>query len=148
MADLYSRLKKEENLLLENIDALLLAQKKWEAENYHTKGQFYLFLPEQLLDSQIDTFEILKTLKNYLANFKFSPTDIYHLMAIKKDNVTALFSESFLNYLQRLKPPNDLTTFPKGNDLFPNKSFLLLKTSSLQGQLLKELFNQLVCEKS
>ncbi len=144
MDTLLLKLRSKENLLLRNVACLVFAQKNWEQGNCRQKSQFYLFLPKELITQQ-NSLSKIEAIKGYLTNFKFSSANIYYLMRIRKgNNRQALFNESFLNYLQRLAPPDQLTVFLKGGKLFSNEPFLFLVTPSIQGYLLETLFLQIV----
>lgn len=67
----------------------------------------------------------------------FSVDDIQYLGGMKEGNGLPLFSEPFLNYLQRIKFTGDVCALPEGEIALPHEPIIRIEAPLIQAQLLE-----------
>ncbi len=91
---------------------------------------------------------------DFISSFHFDVDSIQYLASLKGGDGKALFSESFLNYLQRLEFSCDVDAIVEGTLVFPNEPLVRIRGPLIQCQLLETTlltlinFSTLVATKS
>ncbi|CAN2043086.1 Nicotinate phosphoribosyltransferase pncB2 [Candidatus Magnetomoraceae bacterium gMMP-1] len=70
---------------------------------------------------------------DYLENFKFSQNDFEYLESVD------LFSQKFLNYLEKLRFSGQVHALPEGTIFFPNEPLLEITGSIIEAQILESV---------
>ena len=79
----------------------------------------------------------LKTVIDYINNFKFDVSDIEYLKTLKGNDDKPLFQNDFLEYLSNLKFEGDIDAVEEGRIVFPHEPMLRIKAPIIFGQLLE-----------
>ncbi len=80
----------------------------------------------------------------YLENWRFSPEDVSYLGSLKTAGGNPLFTESFLNYLQRLRFTGRVDALPEGELVFPNQPILRVEAPLIQAQIIESALLNLI----
>jgi hypothetical protein len=82
-------------------------------------------------------------LTEHVRKFKFTP-DVIQRMGQMRHDATNMFSESFLNHLQRLRLSTSVWSPPEGLILLPGEPLLILRGPLLQVRLLESALVELI----
>ncbi|HHJ51273.1 MAG TPA: nicotinate phosphoribosyltransferase [Phaeodactylibacter sp.] len=80
----------------------------------------------------------------YLENWRFSAEDVAYLGSLKTAEGHPLFTESFLNYLQRLRFTGRVDVLPEGELVFPNQPILRIQAPLIEAQIIESALLNLV----
>ncbi len=122
-----------------DLDYLKQAADFWNSANYLNIKEMEIFFSSEL---KFDRNELI----SFLNGFLFSNEFIYHIATFRKEDGVAIFSESFLNYLQRFQCSMEIDlTANNTNDSISNYC-LRLKTKEIDLYILRFLL-QILCFK-
>ncbi|MGB1217695.1 MAG: hypothetical protein ACPG5P_07450 [Saprospiraceae bacterium] len=123
--------------LLTDLYQLTMAYGYWQNGMYNRESVFHLFFRKYPFKGNYVISAGLEQAIDYLKNLHFSVEDIQYLGNLQGNDGKALFSESFLNYLQRFKFDCDVDAIPEGTIVHPHQPLLRIKGSLLQAQLVE-----------
>ncbi|MEZ4983738.1 MAG: hypothetical protein R2795_01660 [Saprospiraceae bacterium] len=82
---------------------LTMAYGYWKQQVHEQKAVFHLFFRNHPFKGQYTVAAGLALVADYLSNWSFSVGEIQYLGSLKGNDGRALFDETFLHYLQRLR---------------------------------------------
>jgi nicotinate phosphoribosyltransferase len=104
---------------------------------YQHEAVFHLYFRKHPFGGNYTVAAGLEQAIQYLENLHFSPDDIYYLASLQGNDGRALFSETFLNMLQRFSLACHVDAVPEGTILFPNQPLLRISGPIWQCQLVE-----------
>jgi hypothetical protein len=130
---------------LSDIQAALEAQESWDKGIYDQRVTAHLAQPD------LGPFGIASgasLLADHVRRFRFTPEVIQRMGRMSDRHGRAIFHESFLNYVQRLRLRVQVSGAPAGALLLPGEPLLLIQGPRAQVQLLDSAFRKLSWESS
>lgn len=132
-----SKLYRHNLTLLTDLYQLTMANGYWKNEMYQHQAVFHLFYRKNPFKNGFAIVAGLEQVIDYLQNLHFDVDDIQYLASLKGANNEALFSEGFLNYLQRFQFDCDVDAIPEGTVVFPHQPLIRIKGNLIQAQLIE-----------
>ncbi len=123
--------------LLTDLYQLTMANGYYDSGRYQEEAVFHLYFRRNPFGGAFALNCGLELAIDYLQNLTFPVEDIQYLGSLKASDGYPLFSESFLNYLQRWQFKCDVDAIPEGTVVFPNQPLLRIKGPIIQAQLLE-----------
>ena len=123
--------------LLTDLYQLTMAYGYWREGLHERESVFHLFYRQPPFDGHYALFSGLDTALALLENFRFDVDDAQYLGSLRDNNGEALFPESFINYLQRLRFTGKVEALPEGSVAFPFEPMLQITAPLLQAQLIE-----------
>ncbi|HHH50543.1 MAG TPA: nicotinate phosphoribosyltransferase [Saprospiraceae bacterium] len=139
-----SRLYRHNLTLLTDLYQLTMANGYWENDLYDNEAVFHMFFRKTPFNGNYAIACGLELLVDFIKNFRFEVDDIQYLAGLKAADGTALFDESFLNYLQRLEFTCDVDALPEGTLCSEHQPLLRIKGPLLQAQLLETVILNII----
>lgn len=130
--------------LLTDLYQLTMAYGYWQQGMADRRAVFHLFYRRTPFGHPYVVSAGLGLVIDLLQHLSFSVDDIQYLGALRASDGTALFSESFLNYLQRLSFSCHIDAPPEGTVVFPRQPLLRVEGPLLQAQLIETALLTLV----
>ncbi|TNE67847.1 MAG: hypothetical protein EP344_01835 [Bacteroidetes bacterium] len=109
---------------LSDLNPALNAQRAWEDGNYDAPRLFHLVYNP---DGPFAISCGAGLLAEHVRRFRFTPDLILHMGQITDDNRRPVFSESFLNHLQRLRLRVNVWAAPEGMLLLPGEPLAVIR---------------------
>lgn len=126
---------------LSDLEPAFAAQESWHSGVYYEDSLFHLvYRPE-------GPFAIAcgaGLLAEHIRRFRFTPAIIQRLGQITDEKGYSLFSESFLNYVQRLRLRVDVWAAPEGMLLLPGEPLAIIRGPYAQIQLMESALRWLI----
>ena len=130
---------------LSDISPALKAQELWQEGTYQREGLFHLvYRPHRPFAISCGA----GLLAEHIRQFRFSPDVITRMGQMMHERGHNIFSESFLNHLQRLKLRVNLWAPPEGMLLLPGEPLLIARGPIEQVYLMESAFRFLVWRSS
>lgn len=123
--------------LLTDLYQLTMAQGYYEQGLHRRKSIFHLFFRKAPFGGEFAVSAGLPLVLDLLAGLRFSADDVQYLGRQKGADGKPLFTEPFLNYLQRLKFSGDLFAIPEGEVVYPHEPLLRVEANLLEAQLIE-----------
>ena len=128
---------------LTDLGPAFAAQETWLDGSYNRDAIFHLmYRPEGAFAIACGA----GLLAEHVRRFRFSLDVIQHMGQVTDDRGCSVFSESFLNYLQRLRLRVQVNVAPEGALLMPGEPILVVQGPLAQIQLLQSAFHLLIWE--
>jgi Nicotinate phosphoribosyltransferase (NAPRTase) N-terminal domain len=128
---------------LSDLSPAFAAQESWLDGSYHQdKFYHYIFHSDGPFTIACGT----GLLAEHIRSFRFSPPVIQRLGQVTDAQGRCLFSESFLNHLQRIKLRVQINAAPEGSVLLPGEPLMTIQGPKAQIALLESAFRLLVWE--
>lgn len=128
---------------LSDLGPALAAQTSWSDGSYH-EPRFFHYCYQS--DGPFAVACGAGLLAEHIRHFRFSPDVIQRMGQMSDAQGRSLFSESFLNYLQRLRLRVQVNAAPEGTILLPGEPLLTVLGPLAQIQLLESAFRLLFWE--
>lgn len=129
---------------LTDLYQLTMAYGYWKSGLHERKSVFHLFFRKHPFKGNFTVAAGLALVADYLQGLQFSVAEIQYLGSLKGADGRALFSETFLHYLQRLKFTGDVYAVPEGTVMFPHEPLIRVEAPLLQAQLIESALLNLV----
>lgn len=123
--------------LLTDLYQLTMAHGYREAGIHNREAVFHLFFRKHPFEGNYTVAAGLSLAVEWLQNLRFSADDVQYLGRIKGNDGQAIFSESFLNFLQRFEFKCDIDAVPEGTVVFPHQPLIRVKGPLWQGQIIE-----------
>lgn len=123
--------------LLTDFYQLTMAYAYWKTGLYRRRATFHLFYRKPPFGGDFALAAGLPLALDLIENFRFSVHDIQYLGGLRHDDGSPVFSEPFLNYLQRMTFTGDVYAIEEGEAVFPNEPLLRVEAPLPQAQLLE-----------
>ena len=123
--------------LLTDLYQLTMAHGYREAKMHNREAVFHLFFRKNPFGGDYAVAAGLELAVDYLKQLKFDVSDIQYLGGIKGNNEEPLFSESFLNFLQRFEFQCDIDAVPEGTIVFPHQPLVRVQGPLWQCQIIE-----------
>ena len=130
--------------LMTDLYQLTMAYGYWKNNLHERPAVFNLFYRKNPFKGHYAIACGLELIIDYLQNFQYSVDEIQYLGSLKGADGKALFSESFLNYLQRMKFNCSIDAIPEGTIVFPHEPLLRIQGPLLQAQLIETVLLNLI----
>lgn len=140
--------------LLTDLYQLTMAHAYWKQGRAERAAVFHLFFRRLPFRAGYAVAAGLQTVREILADFRFTESDIEYLRTIVGNDEQPLFDRAFLDYLAGLRLTCDIAAVPEGTVVFPNEPLLRVTGPILQAQLLETVllnvinFQTLIATKS
>ncbi len=125
--------------LLTDLYEITMAYGYWKANIADRLASFQLFFRKKPFHGEYAIAAGLGTLIEYLARFRFEPSDLTYLESLKDQQGNAIFEKGFLDYLEKFSFVCDVDAIPEGTLVFPHEPLLRVTGPILQAQLLESL---------
>lgn len=132
-----SKLYRKNLTLLTDLYQLTMANGYWTNRMHDHEAVFHLFFRRHPFKGNYTVACGLAQAIDYLQDLKFEVDDIQYLGSLKSANGEPLFSEGFLNYLQRMTFSCDIDAVPEGTVVFPHQPLIRVKGPLIQAQLIE-----------
>jgi len=109
----------------------------WQQAIHERKAVFHLIFREHPFGGNFTVAAGLALVADYLRQLHFSAEEVQYLGSLHGGDGRALFSESFLHYLQRLRFTGDLYAVPEGNIVFPQEPVIRVEAPLIQAQIIE-----------
>lgn len=109
----------------------------WKSGIADRQSVFHLFYRKNPFGNPYTIAAGLDLVIDLLQNYRFSVDDIQYLGSLKASDGKALFSESFLNYLQRMQFSCTISAIPEGSVAFPHQPLIRVEGPLIQAQLIE-----------
>jgi nicotinate phosphoribosyltransferase len=123
--------------VLTDLYQLTMAYGYWKQELHERRAVFHLFFRNHPFKGTFTVAAGLALVADYLKNLQFSADDVQYLGSLKGADGQALFSETFLHYLQRLRFTGDVYAVPEGTLMYPHEPLIRIEAPLLQAQLIE-----------
>jgi nicotinate phosphoribosyltransferase len=123
---------------------LTMAYGYWQQKIHDRQAVFHLFFRAHPFKGQYTVAAGLALVADYLKNFGYSAEEVQYLGSIKGEDGRAMFSETFLHYLQRLRFTGSVHAVPEGTLMFPHEPLLRIEAPLAQAQLIETALLTLV----
>ncbi len=130
--------------LMTDLYQLTMAYGYWKSDMAERQAVFHLFFWKSPFGQPYAIAAGAALLADYLNRFRFTAEDVQYLGRLTGSNDQPLFSESFLNYLQRLQLTVEVDAVREGSVVFPNTPLVRVTGPLLQCQLLETILLNLV----
>jgi nicotinate phosphoribosyltransferase len=133
-----------ESPLLTDLYQLTMAYGYWSRQQHQTQTVFELFYRQPPFEGHGVIACGLSSVIQYLQHWHWSEEDLSFLSTLRSDWGSALFSDSFLDYLRSVRFTGDIDAVSEGTVVFPHQPILRVKAPLLQAQILETvLLNQI-----
>jgi nicotinate phosphoribosyltransferase len=132
-----STLYRPEFGLLTDLYQLTMAAGYHRHRIHQRKAIFHLFYRQPPFGGQFALSAGLPLAVDLIENFRFSAEDVHYLGRLKGNDGQAIFKESFLNYLQRLRFSGNIDAIPEGEIVMPHEPILRIEAPLAEAQLLE-----------
>lgn len=132
-----SQLYRNDYGLLTDLYQLTMAYGYWRAGMHQRKTVFHLFYRRAPFGGRYAIAAGLEPAIDYIQRLSFSVSDIQYLGSLRGADGLALFNESFLNYLQRLKFTGTIHALPEGTVVLPHEPILRIEAPLVEAQLIE-----------
>lgn len=126
---------------LSDLTPAISAQESWHSGIYHADSLFHLVYQP---DGPFAIACGAGLLAEHIRRFRFSPEIILRMGQITGDHGYSVFTESFLNYIQRLRLRVQMWAPPEGMLLLPGEPLAVLRGPFAQVQLMESALRWLV----
>ncbi len=126
---------------LSDLGPAFAAQESWHAGSYHEDSLFHLVYQH---DKPFAIACGAGLLAEHIRRFRFSPDVIQRLGQVTDENGHCVFSESFLNFIQRLRLRVNVWAPPEGMLLLPGEPLAILRGPYAQIQLMESALRWLI----
>ncbi len=123
--------------LLTDLYQLTMAYGYWKQGWHDRRSIFHLFFRRAPFGGRFAMASGLALAMDLVEQFRFSAEEVQYLGGLKGDDGRPLFSEAFLNYLQRLRFTGSIYGLPEGTAVFPHEPLLRVEAPLPQAQLLE-----------
>lgn len=130
--------------LMTDLYQLTMAYGYWKNNIHDRPAVFNLFYRKNPFQGKYVIACGLELVIDFLQNFQFSADDIQYLRGLQGADNQALFSESFLNYLQGMTFNCSIDAIPEGTVVFPHEPLLRVQGPLLQAQLIETILLNLI----
>jgi len=130
--------------LLTDLYQITMAYGYWKTGMAERPAVFHLFYRKNPFGNPYAIACGLERAINWLNALQFSAGDVQYLGSLKGADGKALFDESFLNYLQRLRFSCDLDAIPEGTVVLPNEPLVRIQGPLLQAQFIETALLNLI----
>ena len=130
--------------LLTDLYQLTMAYGYWQEGRAEEQAVFHWFYRKNPFSGDWLLTAGLASVIRYLQDWRFTVDDVQYLGALRGADNRPLFSEGFLNYLQRLRFSCDIDAVEEGRLVFPHQPLLRIKGPLIQTQLLETIFLNLL----
>ena len=130
--------------LLTDLYQLTMAYGYWKTGMAERPAVFHLFYRKNPFGNPYSIACGLERAINWLSGLRFSADDVQYLGSLKGADSKALFDESFLNYLQRLRFSCDIDAIPEGTVVLPNEPLIRVQGPLLQAQFIETALLNLI----
>ncbi|MEM9931371.1 MAG: nicotinate phosphoribosyltransferase, partial [Bacteroidota bacterium] len=122
---------------LTDLYQLTMAYGYWKNGIHERPANFHLFFRNHPFKGHFTVAAGLALAVDYLQSLAFSVSEVQYLGGLKGADGKALFEESFLHYLQRLRFTGNVQAVPEGTVMFPHEPLLRIEAPLLQAQLVE-----------
>lgn len=129
---------------LTDLYQLTMAYGYWKRDIHEQKVCFHLFFRQHPFKGNYTIAAGLALVADYLQHFSYGVNEVQYLGSLKGADGQALFSESFLHYLQRLKFTGSVHAMPEGTIAYPHEPLLRIEAPLIQAQLIETALLTLV----
>lgn len=144
MANTLSQIYRPKFGLLTDLYQLTMAYGYWKQGLHDREAVFHLFYRKAPFGGSYAIFSGLELALELLENYRFDVDDAQYLGGLRDGNGQPLFSEGFINYLQRLRFTGKVEALPEGHPAFPFEPMLQITAPLLQAQLVETALLNLV----
>ena len=130
--------------LLTDLYQITMAYGYWKTGIAERPAVFHLFYRKNPFGNPYAIACGLERAISWLNTLRFSAGDVQYLGSLKGADGKALFDESFLNYLQRLRFSCDLDAIPEGTVVLPNEPLIRIQGPLLQAQFIETALLNLI----
>ncbi|MEN0005390.1 MAG: nicotinate phosphoribosyltransferase [Bacteroidota bacterium] len=130
--------------LLTDLYQLTMAQGYWKNGMADREAVFHLYFRKAPFGGHYALACGLALAADFLQQFHFGVNEIQYLGTLRGSDGKALFSESFLNFLQRMEFTCDIDAIPEGTVVFPNTPLIRVRGPLVQAQLIETALLTLV----
>lgn len=130
--------------LLTDLYQITMANGYWKTGIAERPAVFHLFYRKNPFGNPYAIACGLERAISWLNTLRFSAGDVQYLGSLKGGDGKALFDESFLNYLQRLRFSCDLDAIPEGTVVLPNEPLIRIQGPLLQAQFIETALLNLI----
>jgi nicotinate phosphoribosyltransferase len=123
---------------------LTMAYGYWKNGWADRRAAFHLFFRRAPFGQAYAVVAGMELAVDFLQQFSFSADDVQYLGRLTGSNGQPLFSEPFLNYLQRMTFQCDIAAMPEGSIAFPHQPLLRVEGPLLQCQLIETVLLTLI----
>lgn len=132
-----SRIYRPDFGLLTDLYQLTTASGYWQRGLHGRRAVFHLFYRRAPFGGRYAIAAGLELAVDLIRRLAFSVDDIQYLGALTGSDGRPLFSESFLNYLQRLRFTGDVYAVPEGTIVLPHEPILRIEAPLPEAQLIE-----------
>jgi nicotinate phosphoribosyltransferase len=132
-----SRIYRPDFGLLTDLYQLTMASGYWQRGLHGRRAVFHLFYRRAPFGGRYAIAAGLELAVDLIRRLAFSVDDIQYLGALTGSDGRPLFSESFLNYLQRLRFTGDVYAVPEGTIVLPHEPILRIEAPLPEAQLIE-----------
>lgn len=129
---------------LTDLYQLTMAYGYWKQQIHNRKAVFHLFFRQHPFKGTFTVAAGLALVADYLQELQFTAADVQYLGSLKGADGRALFSETFLHFLQRLRFTGDVHAVPEGTLMYPHEPLIRIEAPLLQAQLIETALLTLV----
>ena len=130
--------------LLTDLNPLTMAYGYWKQGMQNHEAVFHLFFRENPFGGGFTVACGLKTVIDYLQDFKFKREELIYLSELLGDDNQPIFEPGFLEYLLKMRFSCTVYGIPEGTIVFPHEPILRIQGPLIQCQLLESiLLNQI-----
>lgn len=130
--------------LMTDLYQLTMAYGYWKNNLHDRPAVFNLYYRKNPFGGSYAIACGLELAVDFLQNFKFSANDVQYLGSLQGADGKALFSESFLNYLQRMSFSCSIDAIPEGTIVFPHEPLIRVEGPLLQAQLIETILLNII----
>lgn len=123
--------------LLTDLYELTMACGYWKLGLQDRYAAFSLFFRRCPFQGSFAVAAGLKTVIDYINQFKFKDSDLSYLESLEGYNGKPLFEKGFLDYLSKFKFSCDVRAVPEGTLVFPHEPLVVVTGPILEAQLLE-----------
>ena len=138
------RLFGDQTAMVADLYHLTMAYGFWKKGLSERESVFHLFYRKPPFQNGYVLAAGLALVVDYLQRFRFDAGDVAYLGRLTGSDGAPLFSESFLNYLQRLRFSCDLDAFPEGTVALPHQPLLRVRGPLAQATLIESALLNLI----
>lgn len=122
---------------LTDLYQLTMASGYFQSQIHERRAAFHVSFRNHPFKGDFTMAAGLALVADYLQHFSYSAADVQYLGGLKGADGRALFSETFLHYLQRLRFTGDVHAVPEGTLVFPQEPLLRIEAPLIQAQLIE-----------
>ncbi len=122
---------------LTDLYQLTMAYGYWQQGLAERRSVFHLFYRKPPFGDRFAIAAGLPLALDLIERLRFSADDVQYLGGLTGRGGRPLFTEPFLNYLQRLRFTGDVYAIPEGEAVFPHEPLLRIEAPLIQAQLLE-----------